>query len=445
MLSLYWKIFIGFWVSSMMLSSAALYLSHQIQGVSSIDLQGISPIKIVQRTAFIVRRLPDEIIDWQRQLSENDIHLYFKKKTNSPLTQQVFDEEINRLFNQLNKKHYYESSNLTRLQVARKETSINGDEIKFIIDMPSRNILKLRDWVNRIGVQFSLALALSALICFVLARYLTRNIKQLSITSKALADGDLSARVTLSNLSKNDELSILGDDFNKMASALEDSTEQQKRLVRDISHELRSPLARLQISLELAKQKGGSKDLDRIDIEANRLNDLIGQLLSMPDQSSNLNDTIDLIELTKDILNDGEIEAQVKKVKLKFKSNVKEALVSANLTQLQSALENIVRNAIKYTDEDTYVNIEISEMNKKNINEFNLEVSDSGPGVPNEDLKKIFEPFYRVDQARNRKTGGFGIGLSIVKRVIKAHGGRIEAINQNKGLAIKISLPKANV
>ena len=445
MLSLYWKIFIGFWVSSMMLSSAALYLSHQIQGVSSIDLQGISPIKIVQRTAFIVRRLPDEIIDWQRQLSENDIHLYFKKKTNSPLTQQVFDEEINRLFNQLNKKHYYESSNLTRLQVARKETSINGDEIKFIIDMPSRNILKLRDWVNRIGVQFSLALALSALICFVLARYLTRNIKQLSITSKALADGDLSARVTLSNLSKNDELSILGDDFNKMASALEDSTEQQKRLVRDISHELRSPLARLQISLELAKQKGGSKDLDRIDIEANRLNDLIGQLLSMPDQSSNLNDTIDLIELTKDILNDGEIEAQVKKVKLKFKSNVKEALVSANLTQLQSALENIVRNAIKYTDEDTYVNIEISEMNKKNINEFNLEVSDSGPGVPNEDLKKIFEPFYRVDQARNRKTGGFGIGLSIVKRVIKAHGGRIEAVNQNKGLAIKISLPKANV
>ena len=148
---------------------------------------------------------------------------------------------------------------------------------------------------------------------------------------------------------------------------------------------------------------------------------------------------------TKDILNDGEIEAQVKKVKLKFKSNVKEALVSANLTQLQSALENIVRNAIKYTDEDTYVNIEISEMNKKNINEFNLEVSDSGPGVPNEDLKKIFEPFYRVDQARNRKTGGFGIGLSIVKRVIKAHGGRIEAINQNKGLTIKISLPKANV
>ena len=84
MLSLYWKIFIGFWVSSMMLSSAALYLSHQIQGVSSIDLQGISPIKIVQRTVFIVRRLPDEIIDWQRQLSENDIHLYVKKKTNSP-------------------------------------------------------------------------------------------------------------------------------------------------------------------------------------------------------------------------------------------------------------------------------------------------------------------------------------------------------------------------
>ena len=127
-----------------------------------------------------------------------------------------------------------------------------------------------------------------------------------------MAGGDLTARATLSNLSKNDELSELGNDFNRMVSALEEST-KQKRLVRDISHELRSPLARLQISLELAKQKGSSEELDRIDTEVTRLNDLIGQLLSIPEQSSQLNDTIDLIELIKDILNDGEIEAQVKK------------------------------------------------------------------------------------------------------------------------------------
>ena len=90
MLSLYWKIFIGFWFSSMMLSSAALYLSHQIQGISSIDLKGISSIKIIDRTVFIVRRLPNEITDWQRQLSENDIRLFIKRKTNSPLTRAGF-------------------------------------------------------------------------------------------------------------------------------------------------------------------------------------------------------------------------------------------------------------------------------------------------------------------------------------------------------------------
>ena len=445
MLSLYWKIFIGFWFSSMMLSSAALYLSHQIQGISSIDLKGISSIKIIDRTVFIVRRLPNEITDWQRQLSENDIRLFIKRKTNSPLTEQVFNKNINEIFNQLDNKHYYEKSNLTRLQIARKEKSIDGTEIKFIIDMPSRNILKLRDWINRIGVQFSLALTLSALICFILARYLTRNIKQLSVASRALAGGDLTARATLSNLSKNDELSELGNDFNRMASALEESTKQQKRLVRDISHELRSPLARLQISLELAKQKGGSEELDRIDTEASRLNDLIGQLLSIPEQSSQLNDTIDLIELIKDILNDGEIEAQVKKVHLEFKSNINEALVSANLSELHSALENIIRNAIKYTYDDSIVSVNIQKEDKKYGAEYIITVSDNGPGVPEEDLEKIFEPFYRVDQARNRKTGGYGVGLAIAHRIINTHGGYIKAINKNNGLSIKISLPKAKI
>ena len=445
MLSLYWKIFIGFWFSSMMLSSAALYLSHQIQGISSIDLKGISSIKIIDRTVFIVRRLPNEITDWQRQLSENDIRLFIKRKTNSPLTEQVFSKKINEIFNQLDNKHYYEKSNLTRLQIARKEKSIDGTEIKFIIDMPSRNILKLRDWINRIGVQFSLALTLSALICFILARYLTRNIKQLSVASRALAGGDLTARATLSNLSKNDELSELGNDFNRMASALEESTKQQKRLVRDISHELRSPLARLQISLELAKQKGGSEELDRIDTEASRLNDLIGQLLSIPEQSSQLNDTIDLIELIKDILNDGEIEAQVKKVHLEFKSNINEALVSANLSELHSALENIIRNAIKYTYDDSIVSVNIQKEDKKYGAEYIITVSDNGPGVPEEDLEKIFEPFYRVDQARNRKTGGYGVGLAIAHRIINTHGGYIKAINKINGLSIKISLPKAKI
>ena len=445
MLSLYWKIFVGFWFSSMMLSSAALYLSHQIQGISSIDLKGISSIKIMDRTVFIVRRLPNEITDWQRQLSENDIRLFIKRKTNSPLTEQVFNKNINEIFNQLDNKHYYEKSNLTRLQIARKEKSIDGTEIKFIIDMPSRNILKLKDWVNRIGVQFSLALTLSALICFILARYLTRNIKQLSVASRALAGGDLTARATLSNLSKNDELSELGNDFNRMASALEESTKQQKRLVRDISHELRSPLARLQISLELAKQKGGSEELDRIDTEASRLNDLIGQLLSIPEQSSQLNDTIDLIELIKDILNDGEIEAQVKKVHLEFKSNINEALVSANLSELHSALENIIRNAIKYTYDDSTVSVNIQKEDKKYGAEYIITVSDNGPGVPKEDLEKIFEPFYRVDQARNRKTGGYGIGLAIAHRIINTHGGYIKALNKNNGLSIKISLPKAKI
>jgi len=226
-----------------------------------------------------------------------------------------------------------------------------------------------------------------------------------------------------------------------MADALETAMNNQRRLVRDISHELRSPLARLQIALELARKKAAISELDNIEQQANRLNDMIGQLLSLPSDQMQLDDTIDLSELVESILEDSQLEASNKHVTLKYAHDKKEALIAANVTQLHSAIENIVRNAIHYTPANSSIEIELNTSNLTH----SLRVRDQGPGVPAEDLPHIFEPFYRVDQARNRKTGGYGIGLAIVNRVISSHNGTVEARNSQQGLELLVELPAATI
>lgn len=444
MLSLYWKVFLGFWITSLTLSSTAVYISLELRQDTSIELSGLSPSNVVERTTFIARRLSEDIDEWGDQLQQHDIQLYVVKNQRSLLSKPSFKQDISVLFEKLEQSLYVEESTMTRLRVGRKEISLNGEYIKFVLDMPSSNIFRAKELARNIGVQVLLALIVSGIACYILARYLTRNLKLLSIASQSLAKGDLTARAALSNMSRNDELSQLGSDFNDMASTLEQSIEAQKRLVRDISHELRSPLSRLQIALELARHSNTDEQLNRIEQEANRLNELISQILTIPDDTAPLEDTIDLVALLEHIVDDSEIEANVKSVKVYLICEIEEALVQASSLQLHSAIENILRNAIKYTKENSDVQIELKSQlfdNKKQF--FQITVDDHGPGVPEQDIEQIFEPFYRVDRARNRMTGGYGIGLAIVKRVIERHGGHASANNTGTGLRIQISVPQA--
>ena len=447
MFSLYWKVFFAFWLTSLILGGAAVFLSSELREKRSLELPGLDPVKLVERSAFIVRRLPDDISEWQQQLAENDIQFYAAYEDKSPLSTPNYPQAIQQLLDELTATTYIEQSSFTRLLVGRREISVNGEQIRFVIDMPGINVFKAKEWISQIGVQFMLALILSGIVCYVLARYLTRNLEQLSIATRALASGDLSSRAKMSNLSRNDELSQLGHDFNEMATALESSIENQKRLVRDISHELRSPLTRLQIALELARQKANIDELDRIEQEANRLNELIGQILTIPDDSAPLNDIIDLTALLESIIDDCKIEAEVKQVQLLLVSDCDEALVAATATQLHSAIENIIRNAIHYTKDGSSVTIELVHTTAALTKSargpvFTLLITDCGPGVPEADLSFIFQPFYRVDRARNRNTGGYGIGLAIVQRVIARHKGSVSALNARNGLCVKVQLPE---
>jgi len=298
------------------------------------------------------------------------------------------------------------------------------------------------------GLGIFIAILSSGLVCYLLARYLTSPVVRLRAATQKLAAGDLTARAGVPPPGRHDEIAELVRDFDTMADRLETSVKAQARLLNDISHELRSPLARLNVALGLSRQRSGPEAqsaLERIELEANRLNELIGRLLTIArlesgDQAMK-KVSIRLQELIREIAQDAEFEAQSRKCRVDV-TKVDDCMVIGDPSLLRSAIENVVRNAIQYTREGTDVQIGLECRQGTYGTEAVIKISDSGPGVPAEALDKLFRPFYRIDDARGRQTGGVGLGLAIAERAVRLHGGTIQASNRSGGgLMIEIRLP----
>jgi signal transduction histidine kinase len=279
-------------------------------------------------------------------------------------------------------------------------------------------------------------------LCYLLARYLTSPIRKLREATNQLADGDLQTRVIPRLGRRRDEIGDLARDFNVMAERIENLIITQQRLNSDISHELRSPLARMNVALEIAKKKANESTLpilDRIENESNRLNEMIGRLLTLARLESGSEEVerkrVDLAEIVKDVAADADFEAQAKG-KFVEVSVVDSCPLMGSENLLRSAVENVLRNAVRYTKERTAVDVSLTRRNGHAI----LRISDHGGGVPEDELANLFRPFYRVGEARERKTGGTGLGLAIAERAVKAHKGTITAQNYNGGLLIEIGL-----
>jgi two-component system sensor histidine kinase CpxA len=277
---------------------------------------------------------------------------------------------------------------------------------------------------------------------------LTKPIVRLRTATRQLAAGDLTARIG-APAGKSDEVTGLMRDFDAMAERIETLMKAQSRLLNDISHELRSPLARLNVALGLARQRAGVESvdmLDRIELEASRLNELIGRILTLArleDGEQRVPQTpVPLGELVANVAEDAEFEAQERRCHVHTTIPEGDWGVRGNDSLLHSAVENVVRNAIRYTPEGTTVEIELTrEQGAKGI-EAVLKVSDSGTGVPPDSLEKLFLPFYRLDDARGRLTGGVGLGLAITERAVRFHGGKVSAFNRTGGgLRVEIRLP----
>ncbi|MBS1852968.1 MAG: HAMP domain-containing protein [Acidobacteria bacterium] len=300
------------------------------------------------------------------------------------------------------------------------------------------------------GLGILIGVVSSGIVCYFLAVYLARPIVRLRSATQRLAEGDLTARAGGLGKRRGDEIAQLVRDFDAMAERLETLVNAQSRLLKDISHELRSPLARLNVALALARQRSGAEAqgaLERIDLEANRLNGMIERLLTIARLESGVDNlrqgAVRLGDLVREIVEDADFEAQGRGCHVSAMV-VDDCTVTGNPALLHSAIENVVRNATRYTDSGTSVEVRLETHQELANTTAIIRVTDSGPGVPEDALDKLFRPFYRIDDARGRETGGVGLGLAITERAVRLHGGTVRAANRPQGgLMVEIRLPVA--
>jgi signal transduction histidine kinase len=283
-----------------------------------------------------------------------------------------------------------------------------------------------------------LVIVLAVLLCYGLAHYLTAPLRQLRSAVDRLGRGDLTARA---EEKRHDELGDLAASFNRMAAHIQTLLAAERRLLFDISHELRSPLARLSVAVELARtDEAGAPSLDRIQKEADRLNSLIRQMLEVTrtegDASRLKVGRVQIDDLVAGLVDDCSIEALAHGCALGLASSGPVTL-DGDGELLRRAIENVMRNAIRYAPAESKVEVTL----ENGGGWAKIRVRDYGPGVPDESLPRLFDPFYRVEQDRDRKSGGVGLGLSIARRAVELHKGKLTASNASPGLLVEIDLP----
>jgi len=299
---------------------------------------------------------------------------------------------------------------------------------------------------SRMQIAILLELVSCAALSYVVARYLSRPISELRNAAGRLARGDLTARVGARFGSRKDEAADLVHEFDQMAERVADLIESQRRLIGDISHEIKSPLARLGVALGLARRSADQyapKQFDRMEREVENISLLASELLTLAwleGAATRAQTTpVDLTSVVDKIIADAIFESQSRAQDVVFRRPDEPLIVRGDEDLLRRAIENVVRNAIFYTSEGIKVEVALS---KAGANLARIEIRDDGPGVPESALPHLFEPFYRVDAARARKTGGTGIGLAICERAVRLHDGFIRARNgEQRGLVVEIGIP----
>jgi two-component system sensor histidine kinase CpxA len=451
-MSLFLKIFLWFWLSIALVVAALTIVNWSTQTEPLVRQWQIFVGEAVNANSQTSMQIYDN--EGQKGLEE-----YLNRGKNPERINAVgfFDENLKQIAgneisqearNLLSATLQSENVEFVRLSdqiiAAKKIQSKNGANFVYVMQLkrpaPTSLLSELKNRIPQI-----LAVILTAgLLCYGMARYLSSPIGKLRKATQKLAEGDLQTRVAPEVGNRRDELASLARDFDEMAERIENLLYSQKRLSQDISHELRSPLARLNVALELAKQKSDNPAtapmLERIENESNRLNEMIGRLLMLSKLESGAQDfskhNVNLTKIVENVASDADFEAQAKGKSVKILAN-HDVRVFGNENLLRSAIENVLRNAVRYTDKGTTVEISL----KNGGGRAEIIVRDFGEGVPENELENLFRPFYRVGEARERKTGGIGLGLAIAERAVDAHKGTIKAKNAEKGLIVEIKLP----
>jgi two-component system sensor histidine kinase CpxA len=284
-------------------------------------------------------------------------------------------------------------------------------------------------------------LIVSGVVMLFITRPVIHPIRWLRSTVRRLGSGDLGARVESTRVKPSAEMEELIGDFNRMADRVEELVGSQRQLLADVSHELRSPLARLSLGVDLLREfpEDREEQLARFENELGKLNQLIERLLTLSRLESSTTllreDSLDLASLAQEVISDVQIEASARRCSIAMICAERSAVVG-DAALIRSAIDNM-RNAVQYSDEATTICVEVG----CSPSDATITVGDTGPGMKDDEISQIFQPFFRGGEARSRRSDGYGLGLAIASRAIRLHGGTIRAQTTGSGFEVGIRLP----
>jgi signal transduction histidine kinase len=311
------------------------------------------------------------------------------------------------------------------------DTSRDGQYRLIVLAPPPFNIWSFVPY-------YVLILATVVCLTWLLAIGIVRPVRQVARAVNQFGRGDLSMRV---RVTRNDEIGALGDAFNDMAERLATLLTAERRLLQDISHELRSPLARLNIAIELARHATDREAATRrLQREADRLTSLVGSLIEVTrlegDPAAVKLESLSAGAILDEVVRGCRVEADARQCRIALRNEITRGLIG-HPELLRRAIENVLRNAIRYAPPDTDVSVEAVD----SPSQISITVRDCGPGVPDADIPRLTQPFFRVDEARDSASDGVGLGLSIASRAVRLHHGSLVVENAHPGLRVSLVLP----
>jgi signal transduction histidine kinase len=442
---LFWKIFVSFMIAMTATLVGAVYVSFQLasQAFDQTNVEGRE--SIIQEVAEALARGGErELKSWlfNHPRPAPGTVLLVTNERGDELLGRAMPRELARLLRfRPGGRRPDAPPNLRPMQLTPRLIGPNNEEYRLIFSQAPVTVLGMLMWPGTQVAVLSIAILATAVMSVLLARYLSSPIVRLQKASRSLAAGNLDTRVGAPFTQRADEVGTLARDFDAMAERVQALVTAKETLLRDVSHELRSPLARIRMALALAQRRAGEEaqpNLDRIEREAERLDALVGQVMTLTRLRTTAAPRGELVRfdtLIGEVVDDARYEHP--DAKLEF-APTREVTLYGEAEGLKSAIENVVRNALIYGDRSRPITVELSV----DTATATVRVLDQGPGVPETELARIFEPFYRTDKSRDHRHDGQGIGLAITARVMELHGGSVSAANRAEGgLAITLKLP----
>lgn len=443
---IYWKIFAGFWLATFLMISVVMLAGH-LAGSGGGEGYG-PPHRLLWNMERSLRRggvggLAALLDERYPKLGGGSVVVVDAELL--PVYPARIPRQVQRRLGELHAAGD-RARGLRRLDglfFSRPVVGPGGEDWRLILRLPPR---WLRPFLDRPLLRYTTALAVSGVVCHLLALLFTRRLERLGATVRQLADGRLDARAQWAlGRGGGDEIQGLARDFNQMADRLQGLVAGQERLIKGVSHELRSPLARMHLLLALARRKvpeAAYAELDRLEVEIDRLGRIVADLLLLPrlaQRAELLDEVIDLGGLLQAVLRDLDwaAPAAADGVSVVWQRPAGESLVRGRATLLRSVFDNLLENARRHAPAGSTIDVTLGREGACWV----TTVRDRGPGVAPADLERIFEPFFRDSDARDRESGGVGLGLALARQVVDAHGGSISARNAAPGLLLRVALP----